>query len=222
MADTADTADIMANKANILARCRREADTSSAAAHWENTATGEVETGVAVIGEAIGGIIDSPVTDSSSPVDLVIRTTGIGTLLGAGAFLTRITAIILISIIRMTVAPYQEGNSLGPDSGRAGFALSKAGWSWGCVSAIDSSGRTIFVASADDRPLPPPRCLGQSACRVLMTGNWGSTSARDGGVTADHRGTAHRAGMSLPLRWFLNVRRVRHAQKRATTSAMTA
>src|SRR4029453_2016006 len=154
--------------------------------------------------------------------DLVIRTTGIGTLLGAGAFLTRITAIILLSIIRMTVAPYQEGNSLGPDSGRAGFALSKAGWSWGCVSAIDSSGRTIFVASADDRPLPPPRCLGQSACRVLMTGNWGSTSARDGGVTADHRGTAHRAGMSLPLRWFLNVRRVRHAQKRATTSAMTA
>jgi hypothetical protein len=26
--------------------------------------------------------------------------------------------------------------------------LSKAGWSWGCVSAIDSSGRTIFVADA--------------------------------------------------------------------------
>jgi hypothetical protein len=25
-------------------------------------------------------------------------------------------------------------------------ALSKAGWSWGCVSAIDSNGRTIFVA----------------------------------------------------------------------------
>jgi hypothetical protein len=24
--------------------------------------------------------------------------------------------------------------------------LSKAGWSWGCVSAIDSNGRTIFVA----------------------------------------------------------------------------
>ena len=119
MADTADTADIMANTANILARYRREADASSAAPHREHTATGEVETGVAVIGAAIGGIIDSPVTDSSSPVDLVIRTTGIGTLLGAGAFLTRITAIILISIIRMTVAPYQEGNSMGPDSGRA-------------------------------------------------------------------------------------------------------
>jgi hypothetical protein len=26
--------------------------------------------------------------------------------------------------------------------------LSKAGWSWGCVSAIDSRGRTMFVADA--------------------------------------------------------------------------
>jgi hypothetical protein len=26
--------------------------------------------------------------------------------------------------------------------------LSKAGWSWGCVSAVDSSRRTIFVADA--------------------------------------------------------------------------
>jgi hypothetical protein len=26
--------------------------------------------------------------------------------------------------------------------------LSKAGWSWGCVSAIDSSGRTIWIADA--------------------------------------------------------------------------
>jgi hypothetical protein len=26
--------------------------------------------------------------------------------------------------------------------------LSKAGWSWGCVSAADSEGRTIFVADA--------------------------------------------------------------------------
>jgi hypothetical protein len=26
--------------------------------------------------------------------------------------------------------------------------LSKAGWSWGCVSAIDSSGRAIFDADA--------------------------------------------------------------------------
>jgi tRNA/tmRNA/rRNA uracil-C5-methylase (TrmA/RlmC/RlmD family) len=26
--------------------------------------------------------------------------------------------------------------------------LSKAGWSWGCVAAVDSNGRTIFVADA--------------------------------------------------------------------------
>jgi hypothetical protein len=32
--------------------------------------------------------------------------------------------------------------------------LSKAGWSWGCVSGVDSEGRTIFVADAhrDDGP----------------------------------------------------------------------
>jgi hypothetical protein len=31
--------------------------------------------------------------------------------------------------------------------------LSKAGWSWGCVSALDSQGRTIWIADAhrDDR-----------------------------------------------------------------------
>jgi len=26
--------------------------------------------------------------------------------------------------------------------------LSKAGWSWGCASPVDSQGRTIFVADA--------------------------------------------------------------------------
>jgi hypothetical protein len=26
--------------------------------------------------------------------------------------------------------------------------IPEAGWSWGCVSAIDSNGRTIFVADA--------------------------------------------------------------------------
>jgi hypothetical protein len=31
--------------------------------------------------------------------------------------------------------------------------LSKAGWSWGCVSALDSHGRTIWIVDAhrDDR-----------------------------------------------------------------------
>jgi hypothetical protein len=28
-------------------------------------------------------------------------------------------------------------------------SLSKAGWSWGCVSAIDSNGRTIRIAEFD-------------------------------------------------------------------------
>jgi hypothetical protein len=27
-------------------------------------------------------------------------------------------------------------------------SLSKAGWSWGCVSALDSEGRTIWIADA--------------------------------------------------------------------------
>jgi hypothetical protein len=29
-----------------------------------------------------------------------------------------------------------------------GDNLSKAGWSWGCVSALDSRGRTIWIADA--------------------------------------------------------------------------
>jgi len=29
-------------------------------------------------------------------------------------------------------------------------SLSKAGWSWGCVSAIDSERRTIWIADAQD------------------------------------------------------------------------
>ena len=28
--------------------------------------------------------------------------------------------------------------------------LSKAGWSWGCVSAVDSHGRTIWIADAHE------------------------------------------------------------------------
>jgi hypothetical protein len=31
-----------------------------------------------------------------------------------------------------------------------GDNLSKAGWSWGCVSALDSMGRTIWIADAHD------------------------------------------------------------------------
>ena len=123
MADTADTADTMANTANILARYRREADATSAeaglnsaAANWENTATGAVETGVAVIGAAIGGVAvtGAAAADSSLSAE-VIRTTGIGTHIGAGAILTGTTAIILRICTLTTVARYQDSDSLGPD-----------------------------------------------------------------------------------------------------------
>ena len=57
--------------------------------------------------------------DSSLSAE-VIRTTGIGTHIGAGAILTRTTASILTgAILRMrtimTIAPNQEGDSLAPN-----------------------------------------------------------------------------------------------------------
>jgi len=115
MADTADiTGDMADITADILARCRREADTSSAktgrhsaAAANGTAANGVAVTGAAAIGEAATGAAvtgaattGAEVTDSSSAADLVIRTTGIGTPLGAGVFLTCLTtAIILMGII---------------------------------------------------------------------------------------------------------------------------
>jgi hypothetical protein len=36
--------------------------------------------------------------------------------------------------------------------------LSKAGWSWGCVSAIDSSGRTMWIADAHGRTVNASSC----------------------------------------------------------------
>src|SRR5205823_11054560 len=48
--------------------------------------------------------------------------------------------------------------------------LSKAGWSWGCVSAIDSEGRTILIADAhralSNRPCFHSRHLG------MVRGMW--------------------------------------------------
>ena len=129
MADTADTADTMANTANILARSHREADATSvgadrnsAAANRQNTATGPAaETGEAVIGAAIGGmaVTGAAAADSSLSAE-VIRTTGIGTHIGAGVILTRTTAIILTGTIlrtgtSMTTAPYQDGDIFTPD-----------------------------------------------------------------------------------------------------------
>ena len=100
MADTADIkADMADIMADILARYRREPDTSSAEAGRNSAAAQreDIVTGAAVTGAAATGAV---VTDSSSAVDLVIRTTGIGTPLGVGAFLTRLTtAIIPMDII---------------------------------------------------------------------------------------------------------------------------
>jgi hypothetical protein len=48
------------------------------------------------------------------------------------------TGIIMTAIARNRVKNWE----VIPDN------LSKAEWSWGCVSAIDSSGRTIWIADA--------------------------------------------------------------------------
>jgi len=92
---------------------------NSAAANREHIVTGAAETGAAVTGAAATG---AAVSDSSLPVDLVTRTTGVGIHIGVGAILTltHTTAIILTGTIlrtgtSMTIAPYQEGDSLAPD-----------------------------------------------------------------------------------------------------------
>jgi hypothetical protein len=122
MAHTADTADTMANPANILARYRREADATSAeaggnsaAANRENTATGAAETGEGVIGAAIGGVAVTGAAAADSSLSAEVIRTGIGTHIGAGAILTRTTAIILRIGTLTTVAPYQDSDSLDPD-----------------------------------------------------------------------------------------------------------
>src|SRR5262249_13887206 len=122
--DMADTG-VMANTANILAPCRNEADTRLAEAGRKSAGpdqgkhigaggavNGAVVTGPGVHGTAVTGaagtgaaaVTGTAVADSSLSADLVIRTTGVGTHIGAGATLTRsrTTAIILTgTILRM-------------------------------------------------------------------------------------------------------------------------
>jgi hypothetical protein len=126
----------MANTANILARCRNEADTrlaeagrNSAGRDREHIEAGAAVNGAAVIGPAVHGtavtgaaVTGTAAADSSLSVDLVTHTTGVGIHIGVGAILTltRTTAIILTgTILRMgtstTIAPYQEGDSFTPD-----------------------------------------------------------------------------------------------------------
>jgi hypothetical protein len=49
--------------------------------------------------------------------------------------------------------------------------LSKAGWSWGCVTAVDALGRTIFVADAhrDDGKRFIVSAGNRERCRVVHT-----------------------------------------------------
>ena len=48
--------------------------------------------------------------------------------------------------------------------------LSKAGWSWGCVSAIDSNGRTIWIADAHRDDESVSLCTPMKADCVSGTG----------------------------------------------------
>src|SRR6476660_6917204 len=101
--DMADTG-VMANTANILVRCRDEADTRLAEAGRNSAGRDRakhIEAGTAVTGTAV---------------------TGVGTHIGAGVTLTRTrtTAIILTGTIlrtgtSMTTAPYQDGDIFTPD-----------------------------------------------------------------------------------------------------------
>jgi len=126
--DMADTG-VMANTANILVRCRNEADTRLAevgrnsagrdrAKHIEAGAAvnGAAVTGPAVHGTAVTGAAGTGAAGTGTAV------TGVGTHIGAGVTLTRTrtTAIILTGTIlrtgtSMTTAPYQDGDIFTPD-----------------------------------------------------------------------------------------------------------
>ena len=134
--DMADTG-VMANTANILVRCRNEADTRLAKAgrnsagrdrakHIEAGAAvnGAAVTGPAVHGTAVTGAArtGAAVTGTAVTGTAVTGTavTGVGTHIGAGVTLTRTTAIILTGTIlrtgtSMTTAPYQDGDIFTPD-----------------------------------------------------------------------------------------------------------
>ena len=127
--DMADTG-VMANTANILVRCRNEADTrlaeagrNSAGRDREHIEAGAAVNGAAVTGPAVRG---TAVTGAAGTGAAVTGTavTGVGTHIGAGVTLTRTrtrtTAIILTGTIlrtgtSMTTAPYQDGDIFTPD-----------------------------------------------------------------------------------------------------------
>jgi len=72
--------------------------------------------------------------------------------------------------------------------------LSKADWSWGCVSAVDSNGRAIFVADAHRDESKAFRCSrGWKVDRVCGT-RIGDSELRRIGLTK--------------LAWFFKTRRL--------------
>jgi hypothetical protein len=130
MADTG----VMANTANILVRCRNEADTRLAKAGRNSAGRDRakhIEAGAAVNGAAVTGpaVHGTAVTGAAGTGAAVTGTavtgtavTGVGTHIGAGVTLTRTrtTAIILTGTIlrtgtSMTTAPYQDGDIFTPD-----------------------------------------------------------------------------------------------------------
>jgi len=52
--------------------------------------------------------------------------------------------------VLVPLLPFVERNKSNclASNGKVADNLKKAGWSWGCVSAIDSNGRTIWIADA--------------------------------------------------------------------------
>ena len=115
--DMADTG-VMANTANILVRCRNEADTRLAEAGRNSAGRDRehIEAGAAVNGAAVTG----PAVHGTAVTGTAV--TGVGTHIGAGVTLTRTrtTAIILTGTIlrtgtSMTTAPYQDGDIFTPD-----------------------------------------------------------------------------------------------------------
>jgi hypothetical protein len=141
--DMADTG-VMANTANILVRCRNEADTrlaevgrnSAGRDRAKHIEAGAAVNGAAVTGPAVHGTVvtgaagtGTAVTGAAGTGTAVTGTavtgtavTGVGTHIGAGVTLTRTrtTAIILTGTIlrtgtSMTTAPYQDGDIFTPD-----------------------------------------------------------------------------------------------------------
>jgi hypothetical protein len=75
--------------------------------------------------------------------------------------------------------------------------LSKAGWSWGCVSAVDSVGRTNFVADAH-------RGNRTTVCDslTLLVAACGACAACDGFGFARHTATTFDVFYRLQVRNF--------------------